>query len=205
MAGSRWSLAWARPGVVRALSVLGCGGVWLWACASGVDCRVSWCPGPGSGVSWGSRTVDWVWGGGAVFVSPVSCVSLLRPSSRLPPFVLVWRAPCPAPSVGGPPVIPSPHVVLPAVPCSRGCVPVTWCLSPPSCRGPSLCTFPSWCPRGGVVAGSVGRRSPTPGVRLSGAISGGFRACRGRGGRFPVPLTAWHLRGRSHWGWRGCG
>ena len=102
-------------------------------------------------------------------------VSLLRPSWRPPPSVSL---PCPAPSVGSPPVIPCPRVVLPAVSCSRGCVPVTWGLSPPSCRGPSLCPFPSRCPGAGVVARYVGRRWTIPGGGLSGAIGGGFRGCK---------------------------
>ena len=139
-------------------------------------------------------------------------VSLLRPSSRPPPSVLVWPLPCPAPSVGGPRVVPCPRVVLPAVPCSHGCVPVSWCLSPPSCRGPALCPFPSRCPGGGVVARSVGRRWPMPGGGLSGAIGGAFWGSRGGGGPEPRPgggfsmsLAAWRPQGRSRSGWWGCG
>ena len=77
MADSRWSLMWARPGVVCAMSGLGCRGALWWACASGVVCRVSLCPSPSPGVPWGSRDVDWVWRLGAVLAPCVWCVPLL--------------------------------------------------------------------------------------------------------------------------------
>ena len=103
---------------------------------------------------WG---VGWCWS--------LRCgVSLPRPSSRPAPSLVLWPLPCPAPSVGGPLVVPCPRVVLPAVPSSRGCVPITWFLSSPPCCGPSSCPLPFRCPGGGVVATSVGRRWPMPGV-----------------------------------------
>ena len=138
-------------------------------------------------------------------------LSPIRPSSCPPPSVLVWPLPCPAPSVGGSPVIPCPRVVLPAGLCSHGCVPVTGCLSPPSCRGPSHLPFPfpvPWWWGGGEVCGAPMAHAEGG---LSGAIGGGFRGCRGGGGPqprpqggFPMLLVAWRPKWRSHWGWRGC-
>ena len=156
---------WARPGVVLALSGLGCGGASWWACASGL---VSLVPRCGS-VPRGSPGVDWVWmlgrcrsiRRGASLLG--GCVSWPL-SSRPPLFLVLWPMPFSSPSVGGPPVVPCPRVVLPPMPCSRGCVPVTLRLSSPPCRGPSLCPFPFRCPGGGVEARSMGRRSPCLGL-----------------------------------------
>ena len=225
-----WPLQWKVAGAVAWR--LGCGGRFLVvscvgaarcgsrAVGSGLRWRVVVGECPCRGLSCVSVSRFWsrcpladswcglVLGGwGGVGPSRVVCPSFARPPV-LP--LRYWCARCPVLL----PVLVAPDVSLPPYCVARsallsGCVPVTWCFSPPSCRSPSLCPFPSWCPGGLVVARSVGRQWPMPGSGLSAAISRGFRACRGSGcpeprpgGGFPMPLVAWRLQGRSCWGWR---
>ena len=74
----------ARPGVVRALSGLGCGGASWRACASGAVRLVPRCV----PVPWGSRAVDWVGGSGQCW-SLCCGVPLLSPPVLLVVVVVV--------------------------------------------------------------------------------------------------------------------
>ena len=158
-AGGRW----ARPGVVRAVSGLGWGGVSWRAGASGVVCLVPRC----GSVPWNSRGADWMQGVGRCWslrcgasllcgAHPGARCCVLFPDAVAPPVyffpvlvVLLWLLA---------------RVLCCPPPCSCGRVPVTLGRSSPPCCGPSLCTFPFGCAGGGWWRGLLGADGPCLGV-----------------------------------------
>ena len=173
-------LVWVYPpSPVRGLLVGGRDPVWfvrcqVWAAAARLGGRAP--PGwsalcLGVAVSLGGLAVSTGRGGlggagtsGVVFPSFVVCVlaPVIPPSPPVP-----WPLAFPFPRVGGPRVVPCPHVVLPPLPFPCWRLPVTLGLSSPPCRAPSPCpfcnTFPFWCAGGGVVARPVSADGPCPG------------------------------------------
>ena len=134
---------------------------------------------------------------------PPSLVCALAPVLASSPLSSVVALPFPSPGVDGPLVVPCSCDVVPQVPCSCGCEPVTLRPSSPPCRRPSLWPFPFRCPGGGLLVRSVGRRWFMPGSRRSGASNAGFQGCRGGKALnrvleegFSCPLAAWRPPGR---------
>ena len=139
-------------------------------------------------------------------------VSHLCLSSHPSPSLVLWPLPCPAPSVGGPPVFFAPVLCCPQCP-----VPVGACSSPgpfPRPLGAGL-PFALSLSRALVVGwwrGLWGADGPCPGLGglepsaedFGGRRGGGGPEPRPEGG-FPMPSAAWWPQGRCGRGWRGCG